>query len=489
MKKLNILSLTQASKNLDSDSFQELLTYYGVELRGKEIEDLQSLTDSLYEHSGPKYIFDDFYLGYNIPQISKEFDLLRFSSNSVINIELKSESTHDKIKKQLSRNSYYLSGVREKTLNFTYISDTNELYWLNEGEVEKVEISFLLKALGRQNSSTHSNNPDEIFNPSDYLVSPFNSTDKFLKDQYFLTGQQEIIKKKIIDNIKKSHVAGYYSVTGSAGTGKTLLVYDIAKELKREKKIIIIHCGYLNKGQHLLNENGWKIIEIRNLNSYDLTEFEIVFIDEVQRIYPKQLDTIIKTVSASKLFCVFSYDKLQTLSRTELLNDIDSKINAIPAIIKNNLSEKIRTNKEIATFIKAIFNSRREVIISNAGNIDFVYFSNNDDAKDYITSTDQSCWETLRFTASQYKKEHHENYSNENCQNSHRVIGQEFDNVAVVIDSLFSYNEAGNLTYSGRVYYDAVKMLFQNMTRTRKKLRLIIINNPTLLKRCMSLLK
>lgn len=489
MKSLNILSLTQASENLDSDSFQELLDYYGIELRGKEIEDLQSLTLSLYEHSNLKYIFDDFYLGYKIPQISKEFDLLRFSSDSVINIELKSQSTSDKIKKQLFRNSYYLSGVREKVQNFAYISETNEIYWLNKGEVEKVEIAFLFKSLGRQKSTSHSNNPDEIFNPSDYLVSPFNSTDKFLKDQYFLTGQQESIKKKIIENINKSHNAGYYSITGSAGTGKTLLVYDIAKELRREKNIIIIHCGYLNRGQHLLNENGWKIIEIRNINSYNLTEFDIIFIDEVQRIYPKQLDAIVKTVSSSNSFCIFSYDKLQTLSRTELLNDIDNKINAIPAIVKNNLSEKIRTNKEIATFIKTIFNSKREVIINNAGNIDFVYFSNNDDAKDYIISSDKTNWETLRFTSSQYNKEHHDKYSDEYCQNSHRVIGQEFDNVAVVIDSLFSYNEEGNLTYSGRVYYDAVKMLFQNITRTRKKLRLIIINNPTILKRCMSILK
>lgn len=488
MKSLNILSLTQASENLGTDSFQNLLEYYGIELRGKEIEDLQSLTDCLCEHFDREYIFDDFFLGYKIPQISKEFDLLRFDSESVINIELKSQSSPDKIKKQLLRNFYYLSGVREIIFNFTFVSETQELYWLNNGEVEKVEIGILIKALSHQKIIITPKDPDEIFNPSDYLVSPFNSTDKFINNQYFLTGQQETIKRKTIEHMAKNNSARFYSITGSAGTGKTLLIYDIAKELQAAKKILIIHCGYLNQGQHLLNANGWNIIEIRHLGLHDLSNFDVIIIDEVQRIKPAQLRSIIETVLASHLCCMFSYDKLQTLSRSELNNDIDSKINEIPTIITNNLSEKIRTNKEIATFIKTLLNNKRDIPIRGGGNIDFIYFSNNTDARDYITSSDRSFWEILRFTASQYNSEHHEKYSDAECQNSHKVIGQEFDNVAVVIDSLFSYSEKGNLIYTGRVYYDAVKMLFQNMTRTRKKLRLIIIDNPIVLKRCISLL-
>ena len=44
---------------------------------------------------------------------------------------------------------------------------------------------------------------------------------------YFLTNQQHDIKKKIVDLIlldDREHILG---ITGKAGTGKTLLLYDI----------------------------------------------------------------------------------------------------------------------------------------------------------------------------------------------------------------------------------------------------------------------
>lgn len=39
---------------------------------------------------------DNFYFGYKIPQISKEFDLIRFGENYNVSIELKSQTTLDK---------------------------------------------------------------------------------------------------------------------------------------------------------------------------------------------------------------------------------------------------------------------------------------------------------------------------------------------------------------------------------------------------------
>ena len=91
---------------------------------------------------------------------------------------------------------------------------------------------------------------DELFNPSDYLVSPFNTTRKFLNNEYFLTHQQEELKTKVIESLNSSEIAKFISITGGAGTGKTLLIYDIAKQLKEKgKKALIIHCGYLNDGQ------------------------------------------------------------------------------------------------------------------------------------------------------------------------------------------------------------------------------------------------
>jgi len=136
-----------------------------------------------------------------------------------------------------------------------------------------------------------------------------------------------------------------------------------------------------------------------------------------------------------------------------------------------------------------LFNSKESVPISTNGNIEINYFNTSEDAKSYIDALDESKWEILRFTPSQYKKEHHEKYSEESNRTSHQVIGQEFDGVAVTIDKFFSYADNGDLIYTGSAYYDPPKMLFQNITRSRKKLNVIIIGNEELLNRCIAILQ
>ncbi|OBP14202.1 hypothetical protein A5320_16320 [Rheinheimera sp. SA_1] len=490
MKSINILSLVQACNSLEDDLYAIFLEYYGVGIREQEAEDLSVFTESLYDLTDDQIIFDRYYVGYKIPQISKEFDLLRFGFDCVINVEIKSSSSEDKMLNQLVRNKSYLSYLGKKVHNFSFVSSVAELFYLNDsGRLEKVELSMLEKLL-REQVVEDVNDIDDLFNPSDYLVSPFNSTKKFIENCYFLTNQQEEIKNRVISSLQTFKTEFFVSITGGAGTGKTLLVYDIVKSLRSlKKKTLIIHCGYLNDGQEFLRKKGWDIIPIKNYKNVKLSNYDAVFIDEVQRIYPEQLQDIIESVRQSGGGCIFSYDKLQTLSSLEESRDIDSKINLINSILKYNLTEKIRTNKEISTFVKMIFNEKRNLKLINKGNVELNYFKNIEDAKAYVSSLDCSKWEVLRFTPSQYNNEFHEKYSEGTKQTSHRVIGQEFDGVAVTIDQFFSYDKNGELTYIGRAHYKPVKMLFQNMTRARKRLNIIIISNVKILERCLYILK
>ena len=67
--------------------------------------------------------------------------MLRFGQKCILNIELKSKSTEDKIKKQLIRNKYYLSFIGRKIYAFTYVSESQELYFLQDDEkIEKTKI-------------------------------------------------------------------------------------------------------------------------------------------------------------------------------------------------------------------------------------------------------------------------------------------------------------------------------------------------------------
>lgn len=480
----------QAQNSLDKANYTKYLDHYGIDIKSEEIEDLESLIDILYTQTRNRNIFRGFYVGYKIPQIGKEFDLLRFGKDRIINIELKSTSTEKIVKKQLKRNKYYLSYIEGRLYNLTFVSDTKKLYFLNsDDELEKVDFLFLENLLVEQKID-NIENADDMFNPSDYLVSPFNSTKKFLDNKYFLTNQQENIRNQITKSLTKGKTCTFISVTGSAGTGKTLLIYDIFKNLRKgNKKPLIIHCGILNEGQEILKTHGWDIIPIKNLDNYDLSKYDVIFIDEVQRIYVEQFKDIVNKVKLSNGCCIFSYDKFQTLAEREERNDIDTKINKISNIIPHNLSEKIRTNKEISIFIKSLFNKKRNFKLSNTSNIKLNYFKKIEDAKDYLGSLDGREWEVLRFTPSRYDKEHHEQYSEDSNKSSHRVIGQEFDNVAVTIDKFFSYDKYGILKYTGSSHYHAVRMLFQNITRTRRKLNLVIIDNDELLNRCLTILK
>lgn len=479
----------QAYSSLENKSYVNFLHHYGVDIKNDEAGDLSHLVSVLYP-LGNNGIFNGFYVGYKIPQIGKEFDLLRIGKEYIVNVELKRTSSEEKIQKQLYRNKYYLTSIGKPVYNFSFISDTKKLYFLHDSNgIQWIDFSYLKQVLENQ-IIDNIDNIDKLFNPSIYLVSPFNSTDNFVRDEYFLTHQQEEIKGKVLNTVVSTPQSGFVSITGSAGTGKTLLVYDIAKEIiKTQKKVLIIHCGYLNDGQEKLKtQYKWEIISIKYYANYNLSLYNMVIIDEAQRIYPEQLKKIVSTIQAANGKCIFSYDKVQTLANWEEQRDIDGHINNINSITAYKLTDKIRTNREIASFIRALFDKKKNLPHNNEGNIELNYFNSINDAKCFLESMSSQDWEVLRFTPSQYNNEHHENYSSILNKTSHGIIGQEFDNVAVVIDQFFSYSQNGKLIYAGGAYYHPVKMLFQNITRTRKKLNIVIINNSEILNRCISIM-
>lgn len=437
-------------------------------------------------------IFNKFYVSYKIPQISKEFDLLQFREKSIVNIELKRESTEEIILEQLIKNRYYLSFLGKEVFNFSFIENTKKLYILNnKNKLEEVNFSFLIKLLYSE-KVIDIDNIDKLFDPTNYLVSPFNTTDKFIESKYFLTNHQEEFKEKILKELDDNKKAIFLAITGSAGTGKTLLTYDIAKTLiGNGKTVLVIHCGYLNEGQNkLMSKHNWEITPIKNYSKYELEKYDLIIIDEAQRIYPYQLEDIIDKITNSKGKCLFSYDKVQTLASWEDKRNIVEKINKILTKPEFRLTEKIRTNKDIASFIKRLFDRKRnDIIISNKNAIEVTYFEHSDLAKEYMKVLSEENWKIIRFTPSLFNTENHKKYALAGTETSHEIIGQEFDNVVVVIDNYFSYNKEGKLQYYSKSYYHPKKMLFQNLTRARKKLHLIIIRNEEVLNRCLDIIK
>ena len=495
MKKINILSIIEAYRKLNQNLFQKLMNGYGIivdntkGIKDYELSAIEHLVNNILQTKNDLFIVDNYYLGYSIPQIGKEFDLLRFGKNYIINIEVKTESSIDKIFKQQEKNKYYLSFLQKDVHIYTYILNENKLYKLIIGnsvnETKEVNFTDLCNKLLPQKILVL-NNIDDLFNPSDYLVSPFNSPEKFMNGGYFLTTQQEQICEQIEKRLS-DRVTNFIALTGSAGTGKTLLTYHIAKQsIQKGDKVLILHCAQLNSGhQILIDEWGWNIYMPKY--APDINDYDLIIIDESQRMYPTQFEKYTKEVRLLNKKCIFSYDEMQYLRNNERDHNIRERIETELSCKPHKLTSKIRTNKEIAYFIKQLFNINRNIPNVTYPNIELIYSKDYLSAKELLQMLSDRGWKVINYTPGIHSFFHYEKYLSDSKDSAHSVIGQEFDNVVIVIDDRFRYNSSG-LLIADNSYYSQKQMLYQIITRTRKRLCVVIINNEMMLNRCLDIL-
>lgn len=492
MKEANLLSITSAYNELTTDLFESYLAYHKIKMKVGERKDLEIFTDHLKSTRGsPVRIFDKYFIGYTIPQIAKEFDLLRIGKNTIVNIELKRSSTPDKIRTQLIRNKYYLSFLNKEMYNFTYISSEKKLYCIdNNQKLYESDIKHLISIISDQEVEDIKD-INSHFNPSHYLVSPFNATNEFINGKYFLTNQQEEIKTNIFEILDSPNYA-ILSVKGKAGTGKTLLTYDIAKEYNtKNKRSLIIHSGMLNHGHNTLrDEHNWEILPASSTYSINFSKYKLVVVDEAQRIYPEQLEHIISQIKKFSSKCIFSYDGRQTLKAAEILNNNAQTIENIVTSEPFELTSKIRTNKEIASFIRCLFSKKAAIEKHPYSNVELNYFNDYTEAKAFILHQKTNNWKVINFTPSKFTTPYDVNNIDGESDNAHKVIGQEYDNVIAIIDNQFCYkSDRLSTSYNDQSYYHPTKMLFQIVSRTRLKLNVVIIQNKEILERCLTIVK
>ena len=179
-----------------------------------------------------------------------------------------------------------------------------------------------------------------------------------MNGDYLLTENQENIKKKILKKLDFLETGYFFGLTGGPGTGKTLLLYDVAKQLSLDKKVLMIHSGLLCNGHIILQNkiNNLKISNAKALRWREINNVDYVLVDEAQRLYESALDKIEKWVIKAKTICVFSYDPNQRVSYSENSRKTVDRINSLCGENKEKLTTKIRTNKEMAQFINCLTN-------------------------------------------------------------------------------------------------------------------------------------
>ncbi len=419
---------------------------------------------------------DGFIYGYSVPQLNKEFDLIKVGEERCVNIEIKSRIvSEDKIIKQLRQNRHYLKMLNVDVFLFSFVAETKTYYrLLDDDSLSICEYDTVRDLLSF--TSNEKLDLDEVFKPSNILVSPLNDSERFFRHQYLLTEDQENKKELILHNIEHNNTQRFYGLTGGAGTGKTLLLYDIAFELASTgKKVLIVHSGKMCDGHAVLNErmDTLRIIEAKELRYREIRGLDLIVVDESQRIYTTIMEKIERWVNKADKKCLFAFDETQIMSKRERNRNTPELIRALCTeqyLFK--LTNKIRTNKEIAAFITCLrdLSKRREGYVFK--NVTIQYEPSKRKSVEIAKEYERKGYKYIAYTSSFY-------YSDLDYQssltNTHYVIGQEFDGVVMILNERFYYEDNKLNAYQHpNPDFIYTKLLYQGLTRARTKLHLII---------------
>lgn len=487
MQALNLYLLCQIDDLSDFSDYENILSRRPELKRIRENEQysLQMLTRELSARGLPLAAYDGFFFSYSIEHIGKEFDLLKIRKDlgAVLNIELKSEPVETwRIRKQLLQNRYYLRHISDQMFSFTCVAVTGDVYRLLEsGELirsDMEKLSSVMRGFGEGLSS----GIEDLFVAEDFLISPTGTPEKFLQGKYFLSPQQEHYKEQILKRIREhrdGNTAGeadnclFLAITGSSGTGKTLLLYDLAAELAKEMPVCLIHGGQLAPGHKILEE------AIPNLSVKSAADWQeeqnsegpgIYMVDETQHLPQEVFSRIRSQVCRMHGAGIFSFDEKKILSQVERQRGISEQVIEISESLCR-LSGKIRTNKSLASFLRVFLESKSNTDHYQYRNIDVLYARDAEEGRRFRAYYEERGYhfvDIASFVERQFLEE-----------SGTEIFGRDYEDVVIRLNSHFYYDGEGTLRSDANedpnVIYD--QLLFHGVTRTRNRLCVILEEN------------
>ena len=382
MKSISIYTIT---RNQNIECLQKLerqlsgRTYF-LKMREWELESMKALVRELEMHMQDVHALRFFY-SFQVPRLGKEFDLLQIKDDQIVNIELKSGKVSDEaVRKQLLQNRYYLSVQGKMIQSYTYISSQERLVRLNNHDhIVEVDWDQLCLALQRQ-SKDYEGDIEDLFQAEMYLFSPVTEPERFLNKEYFLTSQQKDIERRILDKIRKVKY-GYFWFSGLPGTGKTLLLYDIAMKLSVHQKVCMIHCGETGKEWKILHDRLLRIAFLSDSQLEecpDLKEYSAILVDEAHLLSVKELHRILEL--SEKHPVIFSGDDEDMISDEEMDRTMLREIEHLPDIQSFHLTNRIRTNAELSSFIQNMMHLPEKRMVRYYPHIQVVYANDDEEA-------------------------------------------------------------------------------------------------------------
>ena len=454
MKSVSIYALTrkQNLSNLSRLEYHLSGREKPLKMRTWEINSMRALVDQLEKYMPEVYRLRLFY-SFQILRLGKEFDLLQVKENQIVNIELKSGAvSEDAIRRQLIQNRYYLSILGRPVRSYTYISSQNRLVRLtNHDHIVEAEWEQLCAEL-QEKSADFSGNLEDLFQAEWYLISPLTQPERFLKKEYFLTAQQKDIERQILKSIRIKR-GGYYHFSGLPGTGKTLLLYDIAMKLSGRQMVCIIHCGASGQEWKRLHERLRRIVWVSDSQitaEMRLDEYETVLVDEAHLLDKETLENIVE--AAGKRPVIFTSDCEDQLSPEEVDQSVKLGIAKLPEIQTFRLTNRIRTNEEISSFVQNMMHIPDYKSGRRFPHVTVFYANDDQEAANLIQDAKKQGYQHLLES---------------------EVAEKAYDSVAIILDGNYFYDSKKYLRSKKRT----VRNLFHQLNSAKEKLMLIVKDN------------
>lgn len=504
LRPVTLAEIKSVSSVKEANSLIEfLMKTHGFNPKKQEYQDLIRLMCEL-ETNGLSQWESSFYFSTKpLPPINDEFDMFYSDDQYILNVDFKDNTAqvkqkpHSELKKDVltkfRRQSRLLDTIKKgRRVNHlaVCVDDGNTYYWsflAEENKLVEITVEEVVEIFNNLDVGKQSNELGEL-DASKFILSPVSNPEGFLNKEYWLTEDQNNKVNKIADLSSEQRV---FAVQGAGGTGKTMVAFDLIIKFK-ELRTLYSFTGTKRAGHILLEEKipNLKIVDAKEFANINLEDFDVVLVDEAQRAYTnvrQKIDESIKSAKEGKLKrVVVFYHVKQALSRNDFGQGIRSLLSNRSE--QMDLNENVRSNENIYAFIEKVFDLSYsyEAGITNetiANDVEVRYFTEFEEAKK---------WLYLRYEQGYTILENVPEFSNSKQHQFARlstdVIGQDVEKVGVVIDDSFYYEfikddkklVLRNSKTSQRHYFP-IEGLYVNLSRTKSKLAVAIVNNPDML--------
>ena len=526
MKAISIYTIT---RNQNIEHLQKLERQLSgrtafLKIREWELDSMKALVLELERHMQAVYALYFFY-SFQIPRLGKEFDLLQIKEEQILNLELKSGQVSDEaIRKQLIQNRYYLAALGKPIRSYTYISSQNRLVRLtNHDRIVEADWEQLCRDL-QQESADYPGDIEDLFQAELYLISPLTEPERFLNKEYFLTSQQRDIERQILRKIRAER-AGYFWFTGLPGTGKTLLLYDIAMKLSGRQRVCMIHCGEAGKEWKVLHErlrrveylaedmiakqqaeefrdrldettketdvkDSWNVAgaeentkqrkqesgqkewsedDVRAESKIKLEAYSAILVDEAHLLSPNTLEILLEIGKMCPV--IFSSNCENMISPEELELGAMKLLEKQTGIQTFHLTNRIRANAELSYFIQNMMHLPHGRGQRRYPHVAVVYANDELEAANLLDDYVRQGYECQESDC-QEKPEEPSDFAVE-IQSRHT---REVDRMVRRLDGRYYYDEMGYLRSTKR----DVRKLFYQLSEAKEELALVVMGNEKL---------